>query len=510
MSSQKNFRKIIISLFSRFSYQITSILVLFFLTPLMIRTLGDYKYGIWVLATIIVGYYGYSELGISSAIERHLAVETGCSNKEKCKKIFFNGLFLNILITITVFLITLISFFLINFLKINNYKLVSMLILIMGINLALTFPFKSFSSIISANIRLEISSGINLFQLAANSLLTVALLINGYGLVALALVNLFTTLTANIINIYFAKKLADYISFDYRLIDRDLIRQILNYSGKTFLNQIADIFRFKLDEVITGSFVSVSAVTPYSVAKKLTGTANGFCLSIIGVFGLTFSSQMNVKSDEQKVKMFYFYSKFLIAFASLIFFGFLLLGKQFINLWLGSGYDKVYYPLIILATGYFISYIQSVAVSYMYSTNTHQYFAYMSILEGIANLILSLFFVIKLKMGIIGVALGTLIPISIVKIFVQPAIMSRILKVKTLEYILFFAKNTATGLIIYLFAGLLIFNASINTYPKIILYILLLSLTASLHLIAILSNEERKFITEKLFSKELINIKTEL
>ncbi|MDD3013886.1 MAG: oligosaccharide flippase family protein, partial [Candidatus Gastranaerophilales bacterium] len=483
------------------AYQLTSLLIVFLLMPLMIKILGDYKYGVWILVTIMVNYMGFTELGVTSAIQRNLAVAIGDKNREEFNRIFSNGLFLNFIILILVLIITYISVLVINFIHFKEYHLISLLITIMGINLALTFPFKSFLSVIAANIRFEIISGIMLSQLVITSLLTVALLLNGYGLIGLAVSTLMVTLFTNCLYVYFAKKIYDFSLFNMKLINKSTLKKLLIYSGKTFLGQIADIIRFKMDEVVTGALISVNMVTTYSIANKLNGAANGFTMSFLGVLNPFFSKYVNIKSDHEKAELFFLVSKIVIAISFLTFFGFLILGKPFIKIWMGEHYIKAYYPLIILALGYFIAFMQSVGINYMYSTNTHQYLAYMSLGEGIINLIFSLIFVMHFKLGIIGVALGTLVPLSVTKTYIQPMIVSKLLNINPLKYYLFFAKNSSIGFALYLITGFVIVQLNIDNYIKIVIAAFILGLLAVLHLFFMLDRQEKLTIKDAVLTK---------
>ena len=48
-------------------------LVGFLLTPVLIHSLGDYHYGMWILVASIVDYYGLADLGIRFTLQRHVA-----------------------------------------------------------------------------------------------------------------------------------------------------------------------------------------------------------------------------------------------------------------------------------------------------------------------------------------------------------------------------------------------------------------------------------------------------
>lgn len=52
-----------------------SLVVMFFLSPFVIYTLGQVEYGIWSLLTVLTGYMGVLDLGVMCALEQ----ESGAS-----------------------------------------------------------------------------------------------------------------------------------------------------------------------------------------------------------------------------------------------------------------------------------------------------------------------------------------------------------------------------------------------------------------------------------------------
>ncbi len=486
---KKDFKNLALSSVSRFSYQLALVAVLFFLTPLMIKTLGDYRYGIWALVNIFANYCGYAELGITSAVQRYLAVAVGNNDREEFNNICNNGFFLNIIIAVIITIISIITAVTMNLLEIKDYSLISILVMIMGGNLGLTFLFKSFFSVISAHIRFDIISSVQLFQLILNSALVAMLLLNNFGLVEISLCTLFTTFFANLLYFYFSMRLAKFNLLQFQLINKNTIKKLLGYSGKSFSIQVAEILRFKTDELITAVFISVSLVTPYSVANKLNRTANTFNLSFIGVLNPFFSRYVDNKPEQYRVRLFFLVSKVVIAMSCFIFFSFLLVGFPFLGIWLGDNYTQAYLPMIILAFSYFAGFSQAAGVQYMFSTNTHQHFAYLSIFEGIVNIICSIIFVVVFKLGIVGVALGTLAPVLLTKTYFQPRIASKILNIRLTEYYSFFIINLLKGLLLYIIAGSLILQAQPDSYTEIFLSVFGLGLVAAVHFVLMLGQE---------------------
>src|SRR3989337_3174154 len=51
---------------------IVQVAVAFFMTPYVIHTLGEARYGIWTLVMGLTGYYGLLDLGIAYGITQYL------------------------------------------------------------------------------------------------------------------------------------------------------------------------------------------------------------------------------------------------------------------------------------------------------------------------------------------------------------------------------------------------------------------------------------------------------
>jgi O-antigen/teichoic acid export membrane protein len=88
--------------------------------------------------------------------------------------------------------------------------------------------------------------------------------------------------------------------------------------------------------------------------------------------------------------------------------------------------------LWILTACYSIALAQNPGISLVYALKKHYLFAGASLLEGTLNLALSIY--LAPKYGIVGVAIGTAIPMLLIKILVQPIYISRIIKISLTQY----------------------------------------------------------------------------
>src|ERR1700686_736360 len=85
----------------------TSMLVGFFLTPLILHRLGNAGFGLWVLTTTLTGYYGMLDFGLRSAIVRYVARDASRGDWDGVSKTASTTFFLYSLTGSLILLVTL-------------------------------------------------------------------------------------------------------------------------------------------------------------------------------------------------------------------------------------------------------------------------------------------------------------------------------------------------------------------------------------------------------------------
>ena len=104
--------------------------------------------------------------------------------------------------------------------------------------------------------------------------------------------------------------------------------------------------------------------------------------------------------------------------------GLVILGKSVIEVWMGRKYVAVSYPVtVILIIPVTLLFMQAASGRILMGMSKHKSLAFVVLLEGIANLILSI--VLVRPYGIVGDALGTAIPMILTTVFFLPRHMRR-------------------------------------------------------------------------------------
>jgi O-antigen/teichoic acid export membrane protein len=254
----------------------------------------------------------------------------------------------------------------------------------------------------------------------------------GFGVVALAVIAVTTSILDSAVRVVFAYKLEPVLSLMPRWIDRSKLRPLFNYSTYTFIGRIADIFRFRLDSFVITAFVGLPAVTHYFVAGRLVEyLKEGFSQVIRSVTPVF--SQDEGRNDYAAIRRrFLMLTRACLYLAVFVVSLGILYGRPFIQAWMGPAYADSYAVLVVLLAGALLRLAQAPATPLLYGISQHKYHTYTTLAEGLLNLALSLWLV--RRYGMLGVAMGTAIPMTISALFVQPWYICRVTRLRYATY----------------------------------------------------------------------------
>jgi len=109
------------------------------------------------------------------------------------------------------------------------------------------------------------------------------------------------------------------------------------------------------------------------------------------------------------------------------------MGKSVIEAWMGPRYVSSYIVLLIVLIPSMFYYAQSTSNRILFGMSLHKSLAYVVLMEGIANVILSI--VLVRPLGIVGDAIGTAIPLLCTSLFFLPRHMCRQLGVPVRKFL---------------------------------------------------------------------------
>jgi O-antigen/teichoic acid export membrane protein len=170
--------------------------------------------------------------------------------------------------------------------------------------------------------------------------------------------------------------------------------------------------------------MSTVAVTWFNFGARIVDYATDFVSSLAQVF-VPMSSHSEAIGDLDRVRKIYIAGNRVCAFLILPITAILIIfGKHIIRIWVGARYVPTSYPvLVVMIIPFALMLAQAASTRILFGLGKHQTMAAVTVIEGIANLILSIALV--RPMGIVGDALGTAIPLSFTCLVFLPRHMKK-------------------------------------------------------------------------------------
>lgn len=449
-----------------------NVVIGFLLTPFIISHLGQNRYGIWTLIASFIGYYGLLNLGVRSAITRYVARYAGQGDEKRLNETASTAMAMFIctgaLVIAASFLLAApaATFFDVAPEHSDDFKAVFW---ILGLAIGLSFPGNVFSAIIIAHERYVPANFARITTVLLQTGLTVVMLLRGKGLLGVAYANLISSATGIGVNFLLYRHFTPQLRMILAAVKWRVLRMLVVYGGVTTVIAIADVMRMNLDSFVIGKWVGMAEVGVYGIAALLIRYMVRLVSASMVVLTPRFAALDGAK-ERAKLQDLFLRS---LSISALLAFGAgmlaIVFGGRFITFWVGEDFAKSIVILQILAISFAFALSQNPGIGLMYALNKHHFFAIATIIEAIANLILSILLVSKY--GIIGVAMGTAVPMLIVKVFVQPIYVARIANVSIWNYIkCIIIPATLGGFMIYLAysMGIVIFLDKCNLVELVI------------------------------------------
>jgi O-antigen/teichoic acid export membrane protein len=437
MTKEHVFKKVVKNIAANSSFFFINLIIAFFLTPFIIHKLGDSNYGIWILVGSLTGYFGLLQLGINPSLVKYTAEYYASKDFRKLNQIISTTLLFYL---ITGFIVLIIGFVLALFVdRIFEVKPslvipLKYVLILSTIDIAIAFPGNIFSGIIHGFQKYYLRTYYGLILILLRAFLVVLFLNMGYGLVALAVITVSTNIICNIIDFIVAKVVYPHMKFSLIHVNKNAFRLIFSYSFFTFIGVIAKRLIYYTDSIVIGFFLPVSLITHYAVAWKLIRYMRSLSENATGVLVPT-ASELGARDDNKRLQKLYLkgtqMSVLLCLPIALIY---LAHGDTFFKLWIGPSYASSYIYLTVLTIPHIFVISQHTGVSIMFGLGKHKIYAVISFITALANLVLSI--ILVQYYGLLGVALGTAIPMIVFDVVILTLYYLRSLNLSVREYLL--------------------------------------------------------------------------
>ncbi len=418
------------------------------LTPLIIRKLGADEYGIYITIGALIGTISILDFGLNNTIIRFVA-KYRAENDRKGEENFLATSFLIYIVLSILVVIAGVSFY--NsietyFVKMNleEIRIAKTIFAILIFNLAIKLPGGSFLGICSGYEEFIFPKTIDIIKNISRSLVVVAILYYGGGAISIVIIDTVFNVVLIIITAYFVfSKLK--VRFKLYTFTLDFILTIFKYSVWVFMFSIVGVFQWKAGHWILGKISRPDALAVYGVGIVLGTYYGAFSFAISSVF-LPRATQMTVgkASGEELTDMMIKIGRISLIMLLYILGGFILIGKQFVFLWVGESYYDSWIIALIIMLGYTIPLVQFFGTSILEARNK---LAFKAIIYFICLVLgTGVGFALAQTYGGIGMISGSVLGMVVAQIFLN----FYYVKVIKLNILRFFRKLFGKTLVTFL------------------------------------------------------------
>lgn len=409
----------------------------FVTAPLLIKHLGASSYGAWSLIVGLTGYYGLLDLGFRAGLTQSLTQHLASGDTKKLNHAASTGFFALLVIALIVLVASAALAWAapaVFNLPAGQEDVIRAAIVVMGISIAVQFPLFTFSAAMVAAQRNEVSSAIGIFTRVLTLTLTYLFLNRGHGLLGVCA----ATIAGNLLNYaglwLCSRTILPQLVIGWCWVSPSSFRDFLNVGFWNFLVAGSRRLVSYTDTLLIAAFLPTAAIVPYSLALGMAEYFSGLLNQTCWVF-FPAAAQLHARKDSRTLQSMYFVASRLVLCVSTV--GALissLLADDFFRLWVGFGSHaspfgsaSAIYHILIGAV--LVSASQRIGEQVLVGIGHIRSLSLLAAMEGATNLILSLLLVGRL--GILGVAFGTLIPSIVFHFGVRPPVMARILGLST-------------------------------------------------------------------------------
>lgn len=391
-----------------------NLLITFFMSPFVVHTLGDTRYGIWSLMMTMTGYLGLVEIGTRGGLGRFINYYLGKNDIPKLNGtlntamamfiaagMLLTGLAIGLVFTLPIF-----------FPKIpgNMLPVAKAVLMLVALNVWLSFFSAGFRQILIAHERFELTNAVDLGVMLVRTASALIVLSTGHGLVLLAATHTSASMLGVLAVYLLAKRIFPHLELRPSLVSGEHFKELFGFSIWAFISSVSFRLLYSADTIVIGIVLGPKWITFYAIGGMLLYKAQSIITQAASIFGpkmIQACAQENwsaLRIDFRRA------TNLAMGMGILLFGGMIAFGREFIILWMGPQYEISYRVMLVLTISSFANIAFSSALNIYSGLNRMKFRAVQVLAQGLANIGLTLILVVGFNWGILGVAWGTFFP----------------------------------------------------------------------------------------------------
>lgn len=411
---------------ARSAFVATEVVVGLVLLPFNLAHLGKAEYGLWLLTASVVNYFSLLDLGYGGALVKFVAQYRSLRQPRAINEVVS-----------TVFVgfagIGAVAYLIAIVIAVNMGRLFPLspgeaalardLLLMTGLYVALGFPFAVFGAVMNGFQRYDANSVVAMVMTVAVGLVNVAVLSSGYGLRELVAATTLLRIASLFVyraNAYWAFPL---LRVRLGLVSRRRLYEVTGFSMYNMVIGFSQKLNYSSDPAIITAFLGSAAVALWGVAERITSATQRATNQLNTVlFPLIVDSDAGNRPERLR-KILVIGTRVSIAVVGAATVCLVIFADGLVHSWVGAGFDASARVLQLLAIAIAVRVAQATSLTLLRGTGQHQLVAWSNLGTGVVNIGLSV--VLIQSYGLVGQAVGTLVPLVASAVFISIPVACR-------------------------------------------------------------------------------------
>ena len=386
------------------------------LTPVLLHHLGRTTYGLWVVAGGAVAYLELFELGFGGATTKLIAEDASVRPQQAVRTLNTTFFVLVPLGVIALVAGVGLAFALPHIVHVTANLRTSFVVVVavLAVALAVSIPGDTFGGALVGHQRYDLLASSNASMTLITAAACVAVVVSGGGIVLLAVTSTAISVVFQLIRLAMVSRIMPGTRISPRLVDRGQRRNALHLSGWFLLQAVLQAIYTTGDVMIVGIVLGLKDAAIYAVGSKLAGAAITGLDSMAQVFFPYASAAARNREPGALAEIAVDGTRVSLVAGLMISLVFIVLASPGIRAWVGPGYATSAQVLVVLAAATALaSPVRAMSNILIGSGKLPMVTAIRSV-EVTVNLALSI--TLALVIGPVGVAVGTLGGILLVRL----------------------------------------------------------------------------------------------
>ncbi|WP_349687697.1 oligosaccharide flippase family protein [Acidaminococcus sp. DS4831] len=382
----------------------------FLYVPILLHYIGKSEYGLYQLIGSLIAYFSIMDFGLTAAVTRFYTKYKALKDKVGMENILAISLYGYGGATALSLLVGGICYWNLDSIFGTSMTAGELLeakhmFLLLLFNIAVSLSTMVFRSVINAHEKFLFLKGLETVQLILQPVLVILILQKYPTAMAVAVAQTVLNVGLILARIYYCFARL-HITIQFHYWNQELFRDFKKLALSVFVVTLIDQVFWKTNQIILGIVQGTGAVAVYSIASLIYMNYMALSTAISGVY-LPHITEMVAqrKSMEELTVLFIQIGRWQYYLLALVATGFIIFGRQFIQLWAGSGFEDSYWITILIILPFTIDLIQNIGLAILQAMNRYEFRARIYFLTGVLNLVLAI--PLGMKSGGIGCAVAT-------------------------------------------------------------------------------------------------------